>query len=588
MKNRSQISILKRILFLVLLASYSTGFAQAPFFTETFTDSLASVNKWRHGGTTGGSERWKWRRNATARLFQGQPTFGAKTAATGFMMFDSDANGEFDHDVHLTSPAINCSGQSAVWLRFEAQYAYFNPSSISIVEVGVSTDSINFTYYRVLTNIPRDDVSNAVTPVIVELPPAANQARVFLRFRWRGNYEYVWKVDDIALTASNPTPNYDLVLRDPLIALNFAEPVSQVDTMFAIFAAENRGLLNQANIAAKVDIKSTNGQTATATQTIPSLNKGVTDTVFFENLYLPRDTGVYTYTLSVTGPNPDADTLNNKTTLPFLVTLSTFSKDDDRIVSATQPGDIRGDLWEIGNIYDIAKGGFEAFEAVFSIASNNNAHWGKSVSILLYKITENSDNTFDDNDVEIVGYGFHEFKNEANFARVTTPLLSIANNTQGVKLDADESYLLMIQYTPEMFVPFSPKPYHYNVISTVVKNGGWFLGGFGPEVTALARMRIRKTMVTSVKEPELAENRLSLFPNPADREVHAQINLSAPSKLVEMTIMDISGRTLITKQTDNLQSGDFSFDVSGFAPGTYLMKVRTAEGTRTKRFVVQR
>jgi len=208
MKNRSNKLLLRGIVALCALCCFTISVqAQNPFYTETFTDSLQSISRWRHGGTTGGSERWKWRRNATTRLFTGQPAFGAKTAATGFMLFDSDANGEFDHDVHLTSSAINCSGQSAVWLRFETQYAYFNPPTISIAEVGVSTDSINFTYYRILANIPRDDVSNPVTPVILELPTAANQSSVFLRFRLRGNYEYIWKVDDITLTNNYPTPH---------------------------------------------------------------------------------------------------------------------------------------------------------------------------------------------------------------------------------------------------------------------------------------------------------------------------------------------------------------------------------------------
>ena len=589
MKNRSTNYLLRSALavaaFFCLILS---GHAQSPFYTETFTDSLKSITSWRHSGTNGGSERWKWRRNATTRLFTGQPAFGAKTASTGFMLFDSDANGEFDHDVQLTSSAINCSGQNAVWLRFETQYAYFNPPTISIVEVGVSTDSINFTYYRVLTNTPRDDVSNAVTPVILELPTAANQSRVFLRFRWRGNYEYVWKVDDITLSSSNPTPNYDLAIADPLVALNFAEPLSQVDSMFAIFSITNRGVLDQTNLSLKVEVTSSNGQTATATQTIPALAKGGRDTVLFENLFLPRDTGVYNIRLSVTSPNQDQDTTNNKVNEPYLVTPNIFSKDDTRIVSATQPGEIRGDLWEIGNFYQIIKGGFEAHEAVFSVASNNNAHWGKSVSVLLYKIKENSDNVFDDKDVEIVGYGFHEFKNEPNFTLVTTPLLSISTNNQGVTLDSNTSYMLMVQYTPEMFVPFTRKPYPYNVYATVVKNGSWFLGGFEGDVTAVARMRIRKIMVTSVKEPELATNRLSVFPNPADREVQVRLNLNAPSKLVELRVMDISGRLLQVQQFEDFQSGDISLDVSSFAGGSYLLKVRTEEGTKTQRFVVQR
>ncbi len=561
--------------------------AQNPFYSENFSDSLQSITSWRHGGTNGGSERWKWRRNATTRLFTGQPAFGAKTAATGFMLFDSDANGEFPHDVHLTSSAINCTGQSAVWLRFETQFAYFNPPTISIAEVGVSTDSINFTYYRVLTNIPRDDVSNAVTPVILELPTAVNQPKVFLRFRWRGNYEYIWKVDDITLGNSNPTPNYDLAVADPLVGLNFAEPVSQVDTMFAIFSITNRGILDQSNLTVKVEVSSTNGQTTTATQNIPSLKKETRDTVLFENLFFPKDTGSYTIRLSVNSANQDQDTTNNKAAEQYLVTSNIFSKDDTRIVSATQPGEIRGDLWEIGNYYEIVKGGFEAHEAVFSVAANNNAHWGKSVSVLLYKIKQNTDNVFDDKDVEIVGYGFHEFKNEANFALVTTPLLSITTNNPGVTLDSSTSYMLMIQYTPEMFVPFSRKPYPYNVISTVVKNGSWFLGGFEGDVTALARMRIRKTMVTSVKEPELAGNRLSVFPNPADREVQVRLNLNAPSDLVELKVMDVSGRTLLVRQFEDMQSGDLSLDVGNFPNGSYLLKVRTEEGTKTQRFVVQ-
>ena len=126
------------------------------------------------------------------------------------------------------------------------------------------------------------------------------------------------------------------------------------------------------------------------------------------------------------------------------------------------------------------------------------------------------------------------------------------------------------------------------MFATVVKNGSWFLGGFEGDVTAIARMRIRKVMVTSVKEPELATNRLSVFPNPADREVHVRLNLNAPSKLVELRVMDISGRLLHVQQLEDLQSGDISLDVSNFASGSYLLKVRTEEGTKTQRFVVQR
>lgn len=587
MKFNFHTCILRGILAISLIGFALQLQAQTPFYSEDFSDSLRFVNQWRSGGSNSGPERWRWSRNANG-IFQGQPTFGAKTATNGHIVFNSDVNGENAHDVHITSPAINCSGQNNVFLRFENQYGYFSQPEQSIAEVGVSTDSLNFTYYRVLTNVARNDVAQPLQVQTLELPTAANQPKVFIRFRWRGIYEYAWRIDDITLTNANPAPNFDLALSTPLISLNFAEPVSQVDTMFTIVAMENKGLQNQNNIALKVDVRSTNGQTASKTEDILGQAAGRRDTFLLDELFVPRDTGIYTFTITASSANQDQDTTNNKLTETYLVTQNLFSKDDGRIVSATQPGEIRGDLWEIGNFYEIIKGGFEAYEAIFSVASNNNAHQGKSVSLLLYKIKENNDNTFDDQDLEIVGYGFHEFKTEANFAVVTTPLLSLATNEQGVRLDADESYILTVQYSPEMFVPYSIKPYAYNAISTVVKNGQWFLGGFGDAVTALMRMRIRPVMVTSVKEPQLAESRLNIFPNPATRDLRVDLELEQVSDLVELRMMDATGRTILTQQYDRIQNGAFNFDVSNFPNGAYLLQVRTAEGVRTKRFLIQR
>ncbi|MBK6950007.1 MAG: hypothetical protein IPH16_19775 [Haliscomenobacter sp.] len=102
----------------------------------------------------------------------------AKTAANGFVLFNSDINGDNAHDVTVTSPAINCSGQNAVFLRFENQYAYFSAGATSKAEVGISTDSVNFTYIQVLTNVARNDLSQPVQIQVLELPAAANKPKV--------------------------------------------------------------------------------------------------------------------------------------------------------------------------------------------------------------------------------------------------------------------------------------------------------------------------------------------------------------------------------------------------------------------------
>ncbi|MBK7476946.1 MAG: T9SS type A sorting domain-containing protein [Haliscomenobacter sp.] len=575
------------LLLLAFLMLSVQGFAQTPFWSEDFADSVRFVAQWKNGGTNPGTEKWKWSKNADG-IFENQPDFGSKTAANGFVLFNSDINGDNAHDVTVTSPAINCSGQNAVFLRFENQYAYFSAGATSKAEVGISTDSVNFTYIQVLTNVARNDLSQPVQIQVLELPAAANKPKVFIRFRWQGVYEYAWRIDDIGLFPSNPQAKYDLAVSNPLVNLNFATPKSQVDTTFLISTIENKGIQNQSNITLKIDMSSTNGQTFNLSDTLLTLNANTKDTLLFDDLYVPRDTGGYTVVFSVKSAQVDEDTTNNKWTSGFRITETLFSKDNGILASATQPQTVQGDLWEIGNLYDIVSNGYQAYEATFSVASNNNAHQGNTVSLLLYKINENNDPEFTDADLQIVGYGFHAFTNEPNFAVISTPLLDLNSNEQGVKLDKDESYILTIQYQPTMFVPYTANPYPYNAISTVVKNGSWFLGGFGDAVTAIMRMRIRPINVTSTKEPQLAESQLNVFPNPAIRDLRADLELQEVSELVEFRIVDVAGRTIATQQLENIQHGTFTFDVSNLQSGTYFLHARTAEGVKTKRFVVQK
>ena len=574
------------LLFASFLSSVSL-LAQGAFYTETFGDSTRVVSQWKHGGTNPGSEKWRWSKDPSG-VFQGQPAFASQTATNGFMVFNSDANGENAHDVFLTSPAINCTGQSKVFLRFENQYAYFSSPTIAIAQVGVSTDSVNFVYTPVLTTVNRNDVSQSIQVQSIELPSAANQPKVFIRFRWQGNFEYFWRIDDISLTSINPQANYDLSVSDPLVAINFATPISQVDTMFAIGVIENKGLLDQNNVTLKMDVSSTNPQTYSKTETISLLKSAAKDTFLLDNLYVPADTGVYTVKFQVKSAQTDQDSTNNTLNANFLVTQNLFSKDDGRITNATQPQSVSGDLWEIGNFYEIVQEGYQAYEATFSVASQNNSHHGKSVSLLLYKVVENADAEFTDADLQIVGYGFHSFTNEANFTVITTPLLDLNTNETGVKLEKDFSYILVVQYAPDMYVPYSTFSYRYNAIATVVKNGQWYLGGFGDAVTAMMRMRIRKNPVTSVVEPQLAESQLDVFPNPADRDLQVDLELQQLSKVVQVQIADVAGRILMNQQYEDIQQHRFQFDVSNLANGTYFLHARTDEGIKTKRFIIQR
>ncbi len=195
---------------LLLAFSLQSSFAQV-FWTETFSDQATSTANWVHGGTNGGPLTWTWTDVVNAGAFQ-PGNFGSPTASTGYMWFDSDANGDFAHDVTLTgtgNPA-DATGKSNVHLRFYTLFRIF--SSIYNGQVGVSTNGTDFTYYSPAEFQGLNGASAATDRfegwVELDISDVADgAAQVWVQFRWTGQYEYYWKVDDIELMeVAGPVP----------------------------------------------------------------------------------------------------------------------------------------------------------------------------------------------------------------------------------------------------------------------------------------------------------------------------------------------------------------------------------------------
>ncbi|MCB0529336.1 MAG: T9SS type A sorting domain-containing protein [Saprospiraceae bacterium] len=215
------------ILSMVLLAAcFQAATAQA-FWTETFSDQGTALTNWEHGGTNGGTINWDWTDVLAAGNWQ-PGDFMAPTASTGYMWFDSDANGEFAHDVTLTgtgNPA-DCSGKSNVHLKFYTYFRTFTGSDIGTI--GISTDGVNFTYH----NVPQFDALEAEVSTIqlfqgyidMAIPEADGQATVWVQFRWQGEFEYYWKVDDLEMyEAAGAVPcdmNPDMIICDNIESYN--------------------------------------------------------------------------------------------------------------------------------------------------------------------------------------------------------------------------------------------------------------------------------------------------------------------------------------------------------------------------------
>ena len=180
-----------------------------------------------------------WEYTNFGYYFGTQPTFTAPTAASGFVFFNSNTAGlqAVSHDVRLTTDSIDCSNLSTVIVSFYNQYGYYSPDTVSIAELGVSVDGLNFNYYRILTQVPQNDLTISETLEQIDISAdAAGQSTVYLQFRWRGNWEYAWRIDDIVVQDGYFSPvstNENLAATELTV---FPNPVS--DYVAALFELE--------------------------------------------------------------------------------------------------------------------------------------------------------------------------------------------------------------------------------------------------------------------------------------------------------------------------------------------------------------
>ena len=109
----------------------------------------------------------------------------------------------------LTSPAINCSGKSKVFVRFatviwggsNADSVYANANAISTCRLRVSRDGRTWTDYKIF-----DFNIRIGQPSFFDISDvAANQSRIFIQFKRTGDQDnQIWAIDDVSLFDTAP------------------------------------------------------------------------------------------------------------------------------------------------------------------------------------------------------------------------------------------------------------------------------------------------------------------------------------------------------------------------------------------------
>ncbi len=200
--------------------------------------------------------------NYTATLTPINSTTGANGFAALFSDFYNTSTPQvpfLNMDSYLTSGAITVSPKKSVLLRWQQSLRYCCNSSTVEMEVGVSTDSINWVTYDAKAGIS----VNTATTQTVELnisTVAANASTIYLRFYQGTSSHYYWMIDDIAIVEgfkNNIIIGETYSINGSSSNDGFYTQVPQFQTQPLSFTANimNNGGLTATNVRLQVDIE---------------------------------------------------------------------------------------------------------------------------------------------------------------------------------------------------------------------------------------------------------------------------------------------------------------------------------------------
>lgn len=599
---------LSTFLLLGLLIAAPLLHAQEPFFTEDFANGIPA--DWQNVENVGNgqpSSVWVATNDGPQGSFAIAP-LESTSADNGWVQFDSDLNCNHPNgqDAWLISSAIDGTDKDEIWVTFETYYRSFNDRPQ--LRVGTDPNDLeNWATIEVFPGISANDFGGIISgdenlnPQTINLDIsefAAGESEFYIAFQFLSDGStgnggsltgcgYAWQIDDVALVDFNPVPRHDLVVSRPRHAPNFIVPAAMVDTVRFGITVSNLGRFEQTNVVATALIEGGGGQTFEVNSDPFTLEPDSSELLEFAGeFFIPEsEVEAYTLTYSVAADSTDELPSNNQIITGFNVGEDLFQKDNGVFNYSTAPATIDGETWEVGNYYFVPTEGFEAYEAEFSVASDDLAHQGQTVSILLYEIDEDDNpDEFTDEDVNIIGFSSYEFENEENGDTVVVELLDFNDNELGVELQAGGEYLLMLEYSTDMRGVFSDFPTDYDV-ATVIKDGGWFLGGFTGDGVVWARMRIRS--LTNLNGPEIVDASINLFPNPATTQVNATIELEERTKQLQVNILNTYGQLIESRVFANAQRENLTVNTKNYPAGTYFLQIVTDEGLKTERFTVE-
>lgn len=405
-------------------------------FSEDFSNG---AGQWTNASQNSSAAVWEYRGTSTTPsnstgsqgAYAGTSTpIASPTTANGFMIFDSDyydnggTAGNFGggpmpapHDAALTSPDIDCSGESGVLVTFYSYFRHYDANGLVIVtnDNFTTADTVwnGSDFYDVNSASASDDF---VKLNISDVAAGSSTVKIRFVFNGQGNQTptgyYFWQIDDIAVVGA---ADFDLSLDETFFRgagssnksfmyTNYYNqlPAKQAAaTSFKYGAAiTNSSDATMSNVVVEANV-SGSGTFSGATTPATYSTFGEVDTVTVTTSYSPTAEGNYVVDFSVAGDSADDYPADNNLEKDFNVTERTFAWDNGEVDNAWS--------WSNGT------------QSIFQIFDFETAD---TISAIEFGIWSSA--TFDSEDGSVVEVGIWEvaWEDDSSNVQLGTPLVS--------------------------------------------------------------------------------------------------------------------------------------------------------------------
>lgn len=586
------------------------------------------LNDWTVNAISDPDALWIWEADGAANqgaYFGARGPIVSASVGNGAITFDSDFYdnagivGNFGLGIapatqvgELISPTFSTVGYDKISLTWTQYTRNFN----SNYQIGITNDNgVTWTIIELIdnNNIPTNAESATDSKVLINLPESmGNQPEVRFKFIYNADY-YFWVIDDVAVVEA---PDVDLNMVNMYYPMNsFATPSSMQNADTLQFAAEiiNNGKLDVTDGVATCTIL----QGATPIYNFSqdfTLASGDTIFLVFDDEVMPEDVdfaeGLYSIVYEVSTPSgTDANENNNGLGENFEINTNNYAVNDGNTggisynsfdfaaATVVRTGDLPADMEYKASIITAAA-------ATNPTGTMNNRSYTTYVFKVLNSLDQSIEPIFespnfgdaeDHPNLEYVGYAILDDTGTgvANYAPLSTELFN-SDDDEGIVFEPNSVYLVTVQWDFDgnadngVFPGISNRIYWYqNSAAIFIPGSGWFV----PQTEDRVAWNIALTIdavpkFVNTEEKVLAENVVSVYPNPASDVTNVELTFETPTDAA-ILLRDAKGTYINSKSVTNATNEKVEFNVSDLPSGAYSFEVRTSNNeVSIKKFIV--